>query len=263
MPTLKWLFRPVNIIVFIVLLLLFVNRHALFSTQEGESEQVKQLLSRVDGVVERMDGAANGKLQEEPPNVTDPLDTVPSVPPAGEEPADVPQLVVQPDSGVEESPSSSEEAAALEGDSPRLSLQATGSQQDTDDSSAVGATVNEQVPAAVGSQQSDDPYVLLEMSRQAAWVGDFESAAEHYRALLLLQPQNYDAHGELGNVLLQMGDTAGAVGAYSESARLLLRAGYPQAAWQVMMLVSRIDPRKGYELDQSLRNAYAATTPTQ
>lgn len=258
MPTLRWLFRPVNIIVFIVLLLLFANRHALFSTQEGESEQVKQLLSRVDGVVERMDGVTDDKLQEQRPAVSAPSDT----PSAGETLADVPQMMVQSDSDVEEPPPFSE-LPAQEEPSSRLSLQVMGLQQEGDAAPAEESSAPEQAPVAAEPLQNEDPQVLLGMSRQAAWVGDFEGAAEHYRALLRLQPENYDAHGELGNVLLQMGDRTGAVEAYSEAARLLLGAGYPQAAWQVMMLVSQLDPRKGYALDQRLRKAYAAMAPTQ
>lgn len=108
-------------------------------------------------------------------------------------------------------------------------------------------------PASTEKKQpSQDTLSLWQTARRNAWEGNNDAAVETYRALIELQPENYDAYGEMGNVLIQHGDSAGAVEAYSQAALLLGKSGYPQAAWDVMNIVAQLDRDRAQQLHEAL-----------
>lgn len=124
----------------------------------------------------------------------------------------------------------------------------------TDDGSVNDTKVKSSVISAVAEkkQPSGDAQTLWQTARRNAWEGNSDAAVEAYRALIELQSGNYDAYGEMGNVLLQQGDSAGAVEAYSQAALLLGKSGYPQAAWDVMNIVTQLDQDKAQQLHEAL-----------
>lgn len=130
----------------------------------------------------------------------------------------------------------------------------------TPDEDSTSKMVTAQSEQQVGSDEPDAQTTLSlwQTARRAAWDGNSDAAVENYRALLKLQPNNYDAYGEMGNVLLQQGDTASAVEAYSHASLLLAKSGYPQAAWHVLNIVAKMDQKKAEELQQTL---YGAALP--
>jgi hypothetical protein len=54
-------------------------------------------------------------------------------------------------------------------------------------------------------------------------------------------------------VLLRKGDTGAAAEAYYQAALLLTESDYPQVAWRVLDIVSRLDQEKANELYQAIR----------
>lgn len=85
-------------------------------------------------------------------------------------------------------------------------------------------------------------------ARRAVWQGDLGAAVVHYRQLISLQPHNYDAYGEMGNVLLAQSDVAGAVEAYVAAARLIYRAGHVRMANRLGAIITRLDEERGRAL---------------
>lgn len=257
--------NPVSVVIVTVLLVLFLNRQALFSNQ-AEPREVEQLLDRVDRVVERMNRVEPGEhpdgdnvsLTAGPPDKATP--STPAVhdaqPEHGKKQAveKLPQMRPVQSKKEHSQPQAEEEpestsANAQPGQDHELTSGTT-----IADSSANGGTA-EAAPA-------DKELLSLWMeARHAAWSGRPNKAVAHYRELIAVQPDNYDAHGELGNVLLQLGDTAGAVEAYARSSLLLSRFGHQQAAWYLLGVVSRLDREKAQSLYQELHSR--AATPIE
>ncbi len=102
------------------------------------------------------------------------------------------------------------------------------------------------------TQPSQEITALWQTARRNAWEGNNDAAIGSYRELIKLQPDNYDVYGEMGNVLIQQGDAAGAVEAYSQAALILGKSGYPQAAWDVMNIVAQLDKDKAQQLHEVL-----------
>ncbi len=124
------------------------------------------------------------------------------------------------------------------------------SEDESNASTAVIAEPNK--PQAINEADANIALNLWQTARRAAWDGNSDAAIENYRTLIKLQPENYDAYGEMGNVLLEKGDNESAVEAYSQAALLLSQSGYPQAAWHVMNIVAKMDQTKADELHQTL-----------
>lgn len=275
MRVLKWLFHPVNLLIVIVLVALYINRQTLFP-ELSESPEVKQLVSRFDSVIETLDqgvsqlsGEASAVVPEDdtdaadsgetgiPVNVAEPpQEQAAPVAMADESTAqssgrydDLPEMrAVEPDSMAEQSrplPQSSPDTTdALAPETASADVSSQAARVDGNAKSAVAET------GAVGEES---PLVIWQAARLAAWNGEAESAIESYRALIALQPANYDAYGEMGNVLLRKGDTEAAAEAYYQAALLLTKSDYPQVAWRVLDIVSRLDQEKASELYQAIR----------
>ncbi len=95
---------------------------------------------------------------------------------------------------------------------------------------------------------------LLYAARRAAWSGEFDSAVESYRALIELQPENYNVHGELGDLYLRTGEVDKALDAYEQAALLLKKANRTSMAWSVLNYVGRISAERGDALRDKLIN---------
>lgn len=231
MRILKWLFHPVNIIIVIILFVVFLNRQSLFPEMSGSSE-MKQLAKRVDSVAERMERS------------DDAAGTAAAVPDF-EEKDSSPQY--------SSAPEHAEVKAKNSEVGSRASMQPEPPRDDVEERTT--ANVQQLLSPSPGKAQKQadapqrvEPRVLLADARRAAWYGDLPAAVSRYKALIAIQPDNYDAYGEMGNVFLTMGDAPAAATAYASSAELLQQAGYPQAAWQLWTMVSRLDQQKAREL---------------
>jgi len=280
---LKWLFHPVNLLIIVVLVALYLNRQTLFP-ELAESPEVRQLVSRVDGVItsinnsvaelqnsvegevdievadtaqappdpavssaekESQHTSANSEhgVQQEQAPLTAQAPTSPSFDDLPDMRAVEPEAANEPakQAAQEEEAVSPVEETKLETVVEQLPLNAGGSDRDMQAAGAERAT-----PAA-------EPLALWKAARRAAWAGKSEAAVEHYRALIALQPDNYDAYGELGNVLLRQGEREAAAEAYYQAAMRLTRSNYPQVAWRVLDIVSRLDQEKASQLYQAMR----------
>lgn len=98
-----------------------------------------------------------------------------------------------------------------------------------------------------------DSAVIWYRARLAAWEGQWDDALNHYQRLIALQPGNFDAYGEMGNVYLLMGEVEQAVTAYYQAALRMSEAGYPRIAWHVQAIVARLDQDRSEQLYQALR----------
>ncbi|MCW8919054.1 MAG: tetratricopeptide repeat protein [Gammaproteobacteria bacterium] len=92
------------------------------------------------------------------------------------------------------------------------------------------------------------PLEIWHAARAAVWQGDLEGAVAHYHQLIAAQPDNFDAYGELGNVLLAQADVAAALEAYTAAARLIHQAGYHEMAYRLAAIVARMDEEQGRAL---------------
>ena len=209
MSSYKSFFNPTNMLVVVALLALILFRHSLFP-EATESTEVKQLMGKMDEVINDMQSGDETNEQLNTPASESSNDTEPNAPQ---------QMATSKESGDEEKPAKSFANA------PEVT--------DGVDNEAAALTV-------------------WQTARRAAWDGNSDAAVENYRALVNMQPGNYDAYGEMGNVLMQQGDTQGAIEAYSHAALLLGKSGYPQAAWHVMNIVARFDQAKAQQLHETL-----------
>lgn len=92
-----------------------------------------------------------------------------------------------------------------------------------------------------------------QQARIAAWYGDVDRAINYYQTVIALQPDNYDAYGEMGNVMLRAGDQEGAVEAYYQAARLLNRTPYRAMAWHLLNVIAGLSPPRAEKLYQELK----------
>lgn len=201
MSSYKSFFNPTNMLVVAALLALILFRHSLFP-EATESTEVKQLMGKVDAVVDDMQKSDNE----------------------------------------EKSLSTDSEQAPLPLRSDEMLQYETPKNETIEKSQTIAGDKDEQA----------DVVAVWQSARRAAWDGNSDASVENYRALIALQPENYDAYGEMGNVLLQMGDTDGAVDAYAQAARLLSKAGYSQAASHVVNIVAKLDQNRAVQLHEHL-----------
>jgi len=96
--------------------------------------------------------------------------------------------------------------------------------------------------------QTQSPLVVWRQARSSVWQGDLDSAVSHYRQLISQQPENYDAYGEMGNVLLAQSRVDEATQAYAIAARLIYRSGNREIAYRVVDIVRQLDSRQAENL---------------
>jgi tetratricopeptide (TPR) repeat protein len=87
-----------------------------------------------------------------------------------------------------------------------------------------------------------------QQARIAAWYGDSARAIEYYQTVITLQPDNFDAYGEMGDVMLYSGDRDGAVAAYYQAALLLDETPYRHLAWYLLQVIAGLDPQSADQL---------------
>ena len=92
-------------------------------------------------------------------------------------------------------------------------------------------------------------------ARRAAWEGRLADAVDHYRAAARIQPNNYEAWGEMGNVLWQLGRWPEAAYALEGAATLLVQAGELQTASGLVPAVGSLDPDAARRIQERVRAA--------
>ncbi len=210
--------------------ILFVNRELLFG-EKRQSEKVTELLEQVDGVIGELDhdSLSPGSVRAAGP-------------------------VIQQEGGVDETqPSGRRESRSSSGDVENNAVPETTS---SSPSSRAGNDSADKPGKESGVKQTEaeqEPdWEIWQQARFAAWQGDYASSIKHYRLLVVQQPDNYDAYGEMGNVLLHSGDRDGAAEAYYQAALLLNDTPHHMMAWQLLNLLAWLSPEKADKLYQEL-----------
>lgn len=300
MRVLKWLFQPVYLLLFIVLVALYVNREAIFSERVTTSPQAEELIGKVDTLVARLRAEMEPPLPATAPQLVADESLLPPVdgtelsfaPAAGSEkqqpslaePLFVPEEAeeaksaeavvavvvaeVPPSEGVSaggaaEGDAIGEESASTQDESlvhpEEDALPVTPPELDAPTAPSLAIVAERPQPnpepnpeptpePLPPSSASVPPLEIWRAARAAVWQGDLDGAVSHYRQLIAAQPDNFDAHGELGNVLLAQADVAAAIEAYSAAARLIHQAGYHEMAYRLAAIVARMDEEQGRAL---------------
>jgi tetratricopeptide (TPR) repeat protein len=92
----------------------------------------------------------------------------------------------------------------------------------------------------------------LQEARLAAWKGQWDKAESVYRELQQGNPEDYNIHGELGNLYYMQRKGKEAAEAYYQAATLLAAQGYQRDAMRLMQVIQRLDPGLGSKLQQEL-----------
>jgi tetratricopeptide (TPR) repeat protein len=86
----------------------------------------------------------------------------------------------------------------------------------------------------------------------AAWRGQWDIAEAAYRKLQLENPDDFNVHGELGNLYYMQRKGKEAAEAYYQAATLLAAQGYRRDAMRLMQVIQRLDRELGIKLQQEL-----------
>jgi len=116
-------------------------------------------------------------------------------------------------------------------------------------------------PAPVVAAPPPTPQGTLDSARSAFARGDVSEAISLYQAILAQKPDDVDARGELGNVLLSAGRLQEAAEAYYETAIRLARSGDSARARALVPVVRRNDPALADKLEAELKALGAAGKP--
>lgn len=239
MRPLKWLSHPLLLLLLIIVVALYVSRDAIDSGLPERDEASGQ------------DGAIAIQQQGE------------SAPPPGQEevgrqasqPADLPDVPRL--EGAEGLDSGGLEAAVAQPDAaghPPGEDAGPGEQGAAETADAVLENDDAEVTEHAASQPeipavtSEQILNTWQQARIAAWYGDYARAIEYYQTVITLQPDNFDAYGEMGNVMLYSGDREGAVAAYYQAALLLDETPYRHLAWYLLQVIAGLDPQSADKL---------------
>lgn len=242
MPLLKWILQPVYLLLLIVVVALFVNRHALFPQKVVTSLEGTVLVGKIEDTVARLRNDA-GALQS---------------------------AVLQAEASAKAEAAAAAQAMAAqtvaaqrlleqaEPEQPSAQAQATaetmeGQKVMTSDTSLATKTPAQPDAPSVPVQQGErmaagDTASLWRAARTAVWQGDLQRSVELYRQLIALQEDHFDAYGEMGNVLLAQYDVAAAVAAYERAAQILHRQGERMKAHQLVAIITQLDRERGRAL---------------
>ncbi len=280
MRVLKWLFQPAYLLLIIVLVALYINRDTVFPEEVARSLDSDRVVSKVEGLAERLrDGAASFAVRVEQENQGNgeiaSAEAATAVSPTNAAITAIAEPAAEPvtESVTEQAAASSDElthdettvtlesatevssdaGVAVPSDSPAdgMVIAETDNVATLDaDTENAGADFSA-LPASDNSLQegvSELPLQLWQAARRAVWQGELALAVNKYQQLIELQPGNFDAYGEMGNVLLAQYDVDGASEAYANAARLIHRSGHWRMATQVTAIVAQLDPDKAAEL---------------
>jgi hypothetical protein len=126
------------------------------------------------------------------------------------------------------------------------SLSAGSPPEDAAASESGSATIPE--TPSLQTAETVSPLAIWHAARTAVWQGDLIGAVSHYRQLIAVQPDNYDAYGEMGNVLLAQSEGTAAVEAYVNAARLIYRSGNIEMARRLAGVIAQLDEVQGRAL---------------
>lgn len=277
MRVLKWLFQPVYLLLIIVIVALYVNREALFSDEVAESLEAEALVGKVDELVERLSAetpletsvaitpepevsesldaplevAESGTVTEVSEKVALPSVEAPATPvteetlpvteePAhvAEEPAPVAEVAPVVSSEFQSTTSEDEVVEVIEEEAPEAVTVVPAETQ----------SVPEPLPEGTAETSVVSPLDTWRAARAAVWQGDLNGAVAQYRQLIVQQPKNYDAYGEMGNVLLAQSEVSAAVEAYVAAARLIHQSGNQRMAHRLVGVVATLDEAQGRAL---------------
>jgi len=274
---LKWLFQPTYILLIIVLVALYVNREAIFPEEVAESLEAEALIAKAEDVIEQLRNGVAQSIAEAPQTEATSTSVAPqglvserdTADDAGASPAetvaeDKPTTVAVAEdhvtvaTPVEENvvAESSAEAAMATTDTQSPLAVAPGVPQTSSDEALEEGVETEPllpiVPPAPVVPVASAPAQALELwqaARAAVWQGDLDGASRHYHELIALQPQNFDAYGELGNVLLAQNNVPAAIEAYASAARLIRDTGNIEMAYRVVSIVATLDEGRANALN--------------
>lgn len=277
MRLLKWLFQPTYILLIIVLVALYVNREAIFPEEVAESLEAEALIAKAEDVIEQLRNGVAQSIAEAPQTEATSTSVAPqglvserdTADDAGASPAetvaeDKPTTVAVAEdhvtvaTPVEENvvAESSAEAAMATTDTQSPLAVAPGVPQTSSDEALEEGAETEPllpiVPPAPVVPVASAPAQALELwqaARAAVWQGDLDGASRHYHELIALQPQNFDAYGELGNVLLAQNNVPAAIEAYASAARLIRDTGNIEMAYRVVSIVATLDEGRANALN--------------
>jgi predicted negative regulator of RcsB-dependent stress response len=120
---------------------------------------------------------------------------------------------------------------------------------------------------AAATAETESTPATLQEARMAAWKGQWDKAEAAYRQLQQENPEDFNIHGELGNLYYMQRKGKEAAEAYYQAATLLAAQGYQRDAMRLMQIIRRLDPALGNKLQQELfsnnGSGTAATPGTQ
>ena len=272
MTALKRFFHPRYLLLIIVVLVLF-NSSKWFSSEPPQAGNVTTLLEKMDGVIGSLE---HGSVQSESaitqragdsPGQTEPprLETH-SVQQGGEDKTAASFSAYSSGKGIEE-----KERVTASSDIPSIAASLKpGNAGNGTTASETKAGIGELTSGTVTSQEVVGPQTSVSsntattkvmfdqilqtwnQARISAWQGNFVAAIEQYRTIVKMQPDNFDAYGEMGNVMLLIGDREGAADAYYQAARLINKAGQSMVAWNLLHAIAELDPHKADRLYDEL-----------
>ncbi|NNG13176.1 MAG: hypothetical protein HKM88_08010 [Halobacteria archaeon] len=98
------------------------------------------------------------------------------------------------------------------------------------------------------------PYQLLASAREAYWLHDYDRAESIYRELTVLEPDNPDWYGELGNMFFSLGKWDESASAYFEAGTRLVRAGRLARASELVNVIRGLDGSQAQELEKIIHD---------
>lgn len=256
MRLLKWLFQPAYLLLIIVLMALYVNREAVFPEEVAASLEAEALVTRVEGLIERLRPQADSYTETEGDETalteSSPVAIGKAMQEAdeliGEDPVDVvsatevtEELVAEP----------VQETLLTNSDQLADSISATDSELPVGDEADISAVEPSAPVSDTGAVEASAPVSALDTwraARTAVWQGDLGGAILQYQALIAAQPDNYDAYGEMGNVLLAQSNVTAAVEAYVSAARLIQKSGNREMAYRLVNVISKLDAEQARAL---------------
>jgi hypothetical protein len=122
--------------------------------------------------------------------------------------------------------------------------------------SEAAGTVAADIPAASATVVAKaSSYQLLASAREAFWLHDYEKAESIYRQLTVMEPDNPDWFGELGNMYFSQGNWDEAAFAYFEAGVRLVKTERLDPARELVNVIRGLDGSQAQELEKMIHNA--------
>jgi len=120
------------------------------------------------------------------------------------------------------------------------------------------APVEPRAPASAAPEGAST-YQILAAAREAYWLRDYQTAENKYRQLTVMEPDNPDGYGELGNMYFSQGMWEQAASAYFEAGVRLVEEGQLEQAQQLVHVIRGLDGTQADELNKLVAAAQADT----